>query len=313
MASIVTSPIAGALPPGSRVLLAGAGGGYDVLGAVPLLVELEALGHEVHLGSVTFSDPKLLDGSVEEAQGCFVVHPDGAAEDIYCPEAWLARWLTRRAGATRVVRAWEKTGAAPLRDHLAALREGLHLDAVVLVDGGIDAILRGDETVLGTPEEDLVSLAAARNAGIAHRFMACVGFGAELRDGIPHAQVLERIAELAAVGGYRGASALVPGTRAGDAYRQAVEYVFEHQMQVHRSHVQKIVLEAMAGGFGSSGPNVWLSPLLSLYWHFDLDAVADTHLFLDDLRDTRTIGEVTLLIEGLRHGIVSRERSAIPI
>jgi hypothetical protein len=48
-----------------RVLLAGAGGGCDVLGAVPLLVELLASGErEVHLASLSFSYLNGLGGAV---------------------------------------------------------------------------------------------------------------------------------------------------------------------------------------------------------------------------------------------------------
>src|SRR5512142_1699976 len=76
------------------------------------------------------------------------------------------------------------------------------IDAIVLVDGGIDAVLRGDETSIGTPSEDLASLAAvAACTDVPVRLLACVGLGAELRDGIAHVQVFERIAELARAGG----------------------------------------------------------------------------------------------------------------
>jgi hypothetical protein len=44
-----------------------------------------------------------------------------------------------------------------------------------------------------------------------------------------------------------------------------VGYVFAHQQQQQRrSHVHKVVLEAMRGDFGETAPHVWLSPLLSL-------------------------------------------------
>jgi hypothetical protein len=56
-----------------------------------------------------------------------------------------------------------------------------------------------------------------------------------------------------------------PGRPAAERYRQAVGYVFAHQQQQQRrSHVHKVVLEAMRGDFGETAPHVWLSPLLSL-------------------------------------------------
>jgi hypothetical protein len=53
-------------------------------------------------------------------------------------------------------------GVRPLRAAYAKLAEHLDLDAVVLVDGGTDILMRGDEAGLGTPADDMTSLAAPR-------------------------------------------------------------------------------------------------------------------------------------------------------
>jgi hypothetical protein len=60
-------------------------------------------------------------------------------------------------------------------------------------------------------------------------------------------------------------------------------------------------------------PHVWLSPLSSLYWFFSLPVVATTHLFLDRLRDTDSIWDVTAHIEAARKAIQIRPRTGIPI
>ncbi len=311
--AIVSAPLIQSLPRASRVLLAGAGGGYDVIGAIPLLLELEAVGHEVHLGSLSFTNLRQLQGAIEEAPGLFQVFPEAASEEIYCPEAWLASWLKKRSGRKTLVWAWEKTGVQPLSAHFGHLCRRLALDVIILVDGGIDVILRGDETSLGTPAEDLCSLAAVQRCGVKQRMIACIGLGAELRDGIKHAQVLERISELASAGGYLGASALVDQTKVGAAYREAVEYIFEHQSRQHRSHVHRVILAAMAGEFGAVAAHVWLSPLLNMFWFFDLGIVANTHLFLEHLSETQSIGELVLYIRGFRKGLKIQEKKIIPI
>ncbi|MDX9723471.1 MAG: DUF1152 domain-containing protein [Myxococcota bacterium] len=348
MNDILTAALLPDLPPTGRVLLAGAGGGYDVLGAVPLLLGLEAAGHTVHLGNLSFSNLDSLakrcpQGVLQHAPGLYELRSEAATEDLYCPEAWLARWLAkasekhassrhsegiaaverpvpeseRRLSAQvqveRSVWAWHKSGVRPMRAHFDALGERLGLDAIVLIDGGIDLILRGDESSIGTPAEDLSSLAAARASCIPIRRVSCLGLGAELRDGIRHEQVFSRIAELTRLGGYLGASALVGASSVGRAYRDAVEFVFSHQQRHHLSHVHRVVLAAMAGEYGATAPHVWLSPLLNLYWHFELDTVADSHLFLEHLASTQTIGEVTLWIEGLRKGLRIQPQSVLPL
>jgi len=296
-----------------RVLLAGAGGGYDVLGAVPLAHELRARGVEVELASLSFAYLNGLDARQDvEHPNLYAVESRTATERAYCPEAWLARWLDAEHGGAHVVWSFDKTGVRPLARAYRALVDRLALDAIVLVDGGIDAVLRGDETSLGTPSEDLASLAAATSAGVPVA-LACVGMTAELRDGIAHAQVFERIAELARAGAYDGAAALVAGTPSADAYVRAIEYVFAGQMHQKRSHVHSVITRALAGEFGAAAPYTWLSPLASMYWFFDALAVARTHQFLPLLQATDTIWEVAARVEAARKDVAIRERSAIPI
>ena len=54
----------------------------------------------------------------------------------------------------------KKVGVRPLRAAYQWLVEELRVSAVVLVDGGTDILMRGDEVGLGTPAEDMSSLAA---------------------------------------------------------------------------------------------------------------------------------------------------------
>jgi len=224
----------------------------------------------------------------------------------YCPEAWLAGFLGRS------IWSFEKVGVRPLRHAYAWLIRELAIDLVILVDGGIDAILRGDETSLGTPSEDLASLAAVSGLGVPAR-VACLGLGAELRDGIAHEQVFARIAELSRAGGYLGAEALLPGTPRGDLYRDAVAHVFAHQDGLKQSHVHKVVVAAMTGEYGTVAPHVWLSALLNMHWWFDLATVARTHLFLRELADTESIWDVAARIEAIRRDVAIQARTSIPI
>jgi hypothetical protein len=291
------------LGPARRVLVAGCGGGYDVLGAIPLRHALRAAGLDVHLASLSFA---YLNGLANAEQ-------DGAVPNLYAVGASAA---TTRAycgdSEPHVVWSFDKTGVRPLVAAYRALIERLHIDAIILVDGGVDAVLRGDETSLGTPSEDLASLAAATSFDIPV-LLACVGMTAELRDGIAHAQVFERIAELATQGAYLGASALVPGTAACDVYTRAVEAVFAGQAEQKQSHVHRVITRSVRGEFGATGPHVWLSPLASMFWFFDAHTVARTHHFLDELRTTDSIWDVAARIEAIRKSLAIKQRSAIPI
>lgn len=297
-----------------RVLLLGAGGGYDILGAIPLWTALRALGKTVHVGGVSFTSLDGLPGcQSDDAHAClFPVRSESAVSDRYCPEAWLARWLEAR-GHAQPVWAFEKVGVRPLRAALTYLIRHLAVDAVVLVDGGIDILLRGDETSIGTPAEDLTSLCAVSGLEVSTRLIMCLGFGTELRDGIPHAQVLERVADLQARGGFLGAVSLHAKTGPGAAYLDALAYVQDGQRGQRGSHVQGSVRAAMSGQFGETGLDTWISPLTALCWFFSVPEVAGSHLFLSHLEPTETIWDVTTRVRGCRSTLAVRERSSIPL
>jgi hypothetical protein len=311
---MLAQPISDFLRGHQRVLLAGCGGGYDILGAVPLLCELRSRGVEVHLASLSFSYLNGLDNARRDAEHLALYEVDAtcATELKYCPEAWLAAFLDGRFGGTHIVHCFEKVGVRPLAEAYRALVARHRIDAVVLVDGGIDALLRGDERSIGTPAEDLTTLAAVDTLAIP-RVLACVGLGAELRDGICHADVLERVATLTRAGAFLGAAALLPGTVAGDLYLEAVASVFAHQADLKRSHVHAVVTSACRGEFGERGPHVWLSPLLNLFWFFDAAAVARDHVFLAQLADTESIWDVVARVEAARKSIAVRDRTTIPL
>jgi hypothetical protein len=312
---MLRQPFSEALQETSRVLLIGAGGGDDVYGAVPILHDLMRAGKRVHLGGVSFASLSDLPGAVSGKD-----HPDlfpltraHAVEDRYCPEAWLSAWLDERYGYRDPIWALKKGGARRVLAAYEALVRTLEIDAVVLVDGGVDVLLKGDETSIGTPVEDLCSLAALAQISVRVRLITCLGFGTELREGVRHAQVLERVSELIRDGAYLGSASLQPETEAGAAYVEALEFAFAHQKGQKRSHVQSVVLSALRGGFGGSGPDVWVSPLSALFWFFDLAKVARSHLFLEHLLQTETIFEATAIVRECRKRLPGRSATDIPL
>ncbi|ANZ39485.1 hypothetical protein BBK82_28990 [Lentzea guizhouensis] len=152
MSSLARPPLFARLEPARTVLVAGAGGGFGVFAGIPLGVALRDQGKRVHHANLTFTEPDRLDAWVEP--GLAAIAPDTTGEDAYFPE----RELTRFLGDT--VHAFPRTGVRPLRAAYRTLVRRLGVDAVVLVDGGADILLRGDEKHLGTPVEDMMSLAA---------------------------------------------------------------------------------------------------------------------------------------------------------
>jgi hypothetical protein len=308
-------PVVDALRESASILLLGAGGGYDVLGSVPLFVVLRSQGKKVFLGGVSFSRLAGLPGATPDPQHpcLYPMRPESSTTAAYCPEAWLARWLTAKQEYVEPVWAIAKTGVRPLRAALGYLATVLELDTVVLIDGGVDLILKGDETSIGTPSEDLASLQALQGVPGLRRFIMCLGFGAELRDGIAHAQVLERVAEIERAGGYLGAISLMRDSVAGRAYLDALAFLRAGQEHQRGSHIHQVVSSAMQGRFGHDGADVWHSPLASLCWFFRFEPIADSHLFARHLEETDTIWDVSAAVRACRRDLSIRERSDIPL
>src|SRR5262249_44726378 len=151
------------------------------------------------------------------------------------PERALARWFQTR-GAEVPVYCLEKVGCRPLRQAYRALKAALDFDTVVLVDGGTDILMRGDECDLGTPQEDLTSVAAAVDLDVREKLVVCLGFGIDRHHGVCHAHFLENVAALSREGGFLGALSLLKEMPEVSRYLEAVAFSQE-QMPGHPSIV----------------------------------------------------------------------------
>lgn len=302
-----------------HVLLAGAGGGFDVYAALPLAIALSDAGTRVSLANLSFAHLDALGMDVWLEPGVAAIRPDtSSAFDDYFPERTLARWLDAH-GLPAVVYAFPRTGVQPLRDAYRALLDHLGADAVVLVDGGTDLLLRGDESGLGTPEEDMASLAALHGIDGPVKFAASLGFGIDTYHGVNHAHVLQNIAALELLGGCLGAFSLSRHTRPGALYLDAVEHA-QRETAAHPSIVHGQIAAALRGQFGdvqftdrTRGSTLFVNPLMALYFTFDLDILAGHNLYLDRLEQTVLMRQISSAIEEFRDQLpATRKPRAIP-
>jgi hypothetical protein len=300
----------------NRILIAGAGGWFDVYSGLPLFFHLREQGKHVFLGNLSFT-------SLAEVGGRRItphlVQVDASSPGPrYFPEGALARWLALR-GMPTAIHCFDRVGCRPLAEAYRALAAELALDAVVLVDGGTDILMRGDEAGLGTPEEDLCSVAAVDQVEVREKLVVCLGFGVDRHHGVCHAQYLQAVSELARCGAYLGVQALLPEMPDVAAFLEAVRFANE-QMPAFQSIVANSVASAVEGEYGdvhrtprTVGARLWINPLMSLYWGFDLRAVAQRCLYLSHLRPTVTRGEVAAVIEGFREKAAVRPWEGIPV
>ncbi|XVQ10356.1 DUF1152 domain-containing protein [Spirillospora sp. CA-255316] len=314
MFSLWEPPLFTRLKKAERILVAGAGGGFDVYAGLPLALALRGAGKEVHLANLSFSALYGLGDEVWWEQDVARIRPDTGSRDWYFPEGVLARWLDRH-GEPSTVYAFPRLGVAPLREAYRVLVERLGLDAIVLVDGGTDILMRGDEQGLGTPEEDMASLGAVHGLeGVQEKLVVSVGFGVDAYHGVNHSLVLENLAALDAAGAYLGAFSIPRDSREAALYLDAVEYA-QAATRDRPSIVNGSIAAAVRGQFGNvrfttrtEGGELFINPLMAMYFAVDLDGLARRSLYLERLEGTRLMRQITSVIEDFRDEIAGRSR-----
>src|SRR5262245_12107856 len=303
--------------PAQNILVAGASRRSDIFSGLPMYYGLRAAGKNVHLANLSFSD---LDAGTGRRlhPALLEVTADSDVTASYFPEFHLSRWF-RQQGQEVPVYCFERTGVKPLVEAYRTVVRHLQVDTVVLVDGGTDSLMRGDEAGLGTPEEDIASIAASDELELERKFLVCIAFGVDSFHGVCHTHAFEAVSELTQQGAFLGAFTLLRQMPQVQQYIQATEAVFE-AMPHHPSIVSASVLSALEGHYGdhhrttrTQGSTLWINPLMTLYWCFQLGPVARRILYLDAVKQTQTCWDVTVAIENFRRRCEAiRQRTMIP-
>jgi hypothetical protein len=283
-----------------RPLVIGIGGGGDVVGALATAEACRAHGAEPVVGGVTWErrpiDPEPGPRAESEIEGARRIAPGVMAAGggtrvretgVVFAEARMAALLgedTVLVDAT--------LGPAALADGIEAAARELGADLVVFLDVGGDALAHGGEPGLASPLCDALLLAAAARLGerAAVPVLGAV-FGAGCDGELTPAEVLERVAEVAAAGGLAGARGLTPPVAA--RLEDAVEAVpTEASAQALRCFRGEIGPATIRRGRRS----VELSPVGALTFFFDpqvaLGSAARLAAAVKDARDLEHGNEI---------------------
>jgi hypothetical protein len=310
-------PLFDRLSVSSVVLIAGMGGGYDVFCGIPIYHTLRQAGFAVHLASYSLADVKNAKGGISLSDTLVGVRGESTiTSSPYFPERHLAQFLSEVNNEKVIVWSFHKTGVRPLIDNYQLLLDRLGVTDLILVDGGVDSLMRGDESKTGTLVEDTVSLVAANELkNLASRTVACLGMGAELD--IDYGAVFENIAALTRLGGFLGACALTPGMEAYKIYEQTVLFAQAQDSQ-DSSVINSSVISAVQGRYGNAhlttktrGSKLWISPLMPLYWFFDVRVLARRSLLYDNFRRTDHFLEAYRAYLRVSKTLVKRPRGRI--
>jgi hypothetical protein len=129
---------------------------------------------------------------------------------------------------------------------------------------------------------------------------------------------LENIAALERDGAYLGAFSIPRATREGALYLDAVTHAQDHTPE-HPSIVNGSIAAAVRGEFGdvrftdrTRGSELFVNPLMSLYFAFDLPGLAARCLYLDRIEDTHLMRQVHSRIAEFRESTVTRPPRRFP-
>lgn len=278
---------------------------------------LRAQGKEVFLASLSFSE---LTKSNARSFGHNVVEvvPDCGGDEEYFPERYLSEWYAQRGQPTSVY-SYKAAGPMVLLEIFQELLKRLQYDTLILVDGGTDILMRGDEPALGTPLEDMCSLAAADMLEVPRKFVLNLGFGVDVFHEVCHYYVMEAVADLTTTGDFLGAFSLLPHMPEFQALEQALQFIHQ-RMPGRESIVMSSVVAAGQGKFGdhhptprTEGSTLFINALMSMYWCFRLEGLARRCLYLDYLKDKYGRWEVHRGICNFLSTVQSREWKQMPI
>jgi len=317
-------PIMDALENAENILIAGAGGGFDVFCGLPIYFTLKEMGKNVHLANYSFSNLSLIQ-QYAEVEPIVYDHLIGATANIpdglnfaYYPEGYLSQWFRDVMGEDVTVWMFDKTGPKILLKLYQKLIDHLNIDALILVDGGIDSVMIGDEAGAGTLLEDTVSLTVAKQLDIPTKLLACIGFGAELE--VAHSNALANMASLVKSDAYWGSCSLVKRMPVYQQYESACRYVWE-QPEHSKSQINMRIVSATQGQFGNhhlyndyKPLPVFVTPLMSVYWFFDSDAVNQRSMLAPEIIEESSIESAYEKTVRLREKLqlIQRRRIQLP-
>jgi hypothetical protein len=235
-----------------------------------------------------------IEGACELACGVLLAGPGTrvAGGGPMFAESHMARFLGEE---TVLVDPWP--GPAAMASSLERAMATLEADLLVLVDVGGDALAHGDEPGLASPLCDAVLLAAGARLLAERAAPPVLGavFGPGCDGELTLDEVMARVAEVAAAGGFAGARGITPAI--AERLEAAVEQVpTEASAQALRCFRGETGTASIRAGRRS----VELSPVGALSFYFDVGAALRSAARLAQaVRDAGDLEQANEILHGL--------------
>lgn len=336
---------------GPNVLIVGVGGGFDFVHSMLLIADLKRLKKNVTIASYSFGDPRNYSGDVYWTNGKLATE-SSASSTTEAPRSFEQPMCVKRIDATHTsvsadyapelhvcsfldqewpdaaphgmyalyARSWTINGLFAFYQHLVSKHA---INLIIGFDGGTDSLVVGDESGLGDPVEDAVTVAVMSRLPI-KKLLLTVGFGCDRFNHVSDASSLRAVAELTALGGFLGAVTIDKDGEPFSVYRRALDHIYSKQ--TFRSVLAGATCTAVAGdayGFAvpaeisrrvfqsqSSGLYIW--PLMAMIWAFDPDVVARRSKIIGWIDGAATAAEQAHLFNRQRGAVAVRPIENFP-
>jgi len=202
-----------------------------------------------------------------------------------------------------------------------------NINLLILVDGGNDALMRGNEQRLGSPHEDSMSIAGVYGISpsilsMDSRLLTCIGFGVDHFHGVNSCLFFENTSSIISKydGGYKGVFSVLRESPSFKLFKEASEYTFK-RMPTSPSIVASCIIAAIEGKFGDFHPpsiknrtqssKLFINPMMGMYWVYSLEAVANQLMYLSFIKDSKNMAQLDIGLRNYRQGI-SQYRNPTP-
>lgn len=270
-----------------NVLFVGAGGGFDIFGALPILSDKSGVNFVLANYSHYVKDIEYKETSREN-------YPEGTLDVCY------PKYSLGREGVQSVKRA------------LNSIIAKHNIQQIISVDCGVDSLFHGDEDQHGTILEETITMTAISLIPNVNKIHVCVGFGTENEENLNHFRCLENISSLIKDNAFYGTSTLLKSDKAFNLYKECCETAWKNG---RISHIHPKIIAAVEGGFGSSPPELvssgdallanksenlpFINPLMALYWFFDLMTIVKRNRLSEIIKSSNTFVDVKILLKSM--------------
>ena len=310
------------LPASSHnVLLCGCGGGCDIYTGLPLYKSLVESKKNVFCANITFSDVDKLSKIATQVQELvFQVQYNDKVKigekypDNYLPEWWLSKYFTTHKYANSFVYAIFSEGVIPLTKAFEHILTTHDIDTIIVVDGGIDSMMQGDEEGIGSFLQDIATLLTVSQLEIPTKLLITNAWGMEGH--ISHNQFFENVSNLTKTQDFYGCFFFTATSPEGKFYLEVLKDCFPENSTINIG-----IIDAMLGCSWQERSK-WLEkrlesekveyenmekltlqnwfgcPLSGIYWFFNLEGVAKRLVYRDKIINSSELYDI---VQGVHH------------